>query len=410
MPHRSSRGGVGGSLKRGPHGSTGLRREAGGRTAASASLSGKDIAAREHRTTLINGTIIINNIVGSYTSRTHRYGHGPRYQYPIYHDRPYGTVRPYRAEHIYRDCRNYIHHRTIWPRFHLLLGYNRGRYSTFRYFYPYYHRKYVFVSVGGYWPLHYSYVRYYWYGWHPYAWYGYHPVPREVRQETYNYYTYNYYYGGEGQASSYEPVETAYEITPVDHTTFADVRAKLAAEAAKQPAPPTLADKYFDEAVKAFEAGDYNRAVEKFSAAMKLAPDDVILPFAYAQALFADERYAEAAAVLRAALARIKPDEQTVFYPRGLYPDDDALLDHIDKLAEKADFYSFDADLQLLLGYHLLGIGELDAAIDPLTRAGQDLTNAQASRILLDLLEKIKNQAATAKPAGTDEIEKGQEK
>jgi len=127
---------------------------------------------------------------------------------------------------------------------------------------------------------------------------------------------------------------------------------------------------------------------------MELAPDDIILPFAYAQALFANGQYSEAAIVLRTAVAQIKPEEQTVFYPRGLYGNDDLLFDHIDKLSAKADFYTFDADLQLLLGYHLLGVGELDAAVEPLTRAGQDFTNAQASQVLLKLLEKVKAQAA----------------
>jgi len=155
-----------------------------------------------------------------------------------------------------------------------------------------------------------------------------------------------------------------------------------------------LADMYFGEGVIAFENGDYVTAIEKFAAAMELAPDDIILPFAYAQALFANGQYSEAAVVLRTALANISPEEQTVFYPRGLYSDDDVLFDHIDKLAEKADFYTFDADLQLLLGYHLLGVGELDAAVEPLIRAGRDFVNTQASDILLKLLENVKAQAA----------------
>lgn len=273
-----------------------------------------------------------------------------------------------------------------------MLSYNFGYHSLFTYCYPYYHRKYIFVSLGGWWPNSYCYRRYYWYGYHPYRWYGYYPVAAEIRGDNYNYYTYNYYYNGETQPVDYGPVETNY-ITPVDHTTFADVRAKLAAEAA-QPAETTLADMYFEEGVKAFEEGNYITAIQKFAAAMELAPDDIILPFAHAQALFANGQYSEAVVILRAALANISPEEQTVFYPRGLYPNDDELFDHIDKLAEKADFYTFDADLQLLLGYHLLGVGELDAAIEPLTRAGNDFMNAQASQTLLKLLENIKAQAA----------------
>jgi len=316
-----------------------------------------------------------------------------------YHDRPYSISHDYHYGHIYRDYHNTTCHRTIWPRYRFMLHYNYGPRSTFRYCYPYYHRKYIFVSLGGYWPLHYRYVRYYWYGAHPYRWYGYYPVAREVRQDTFNYYTYNYYYSGEGQAVEYEPASYGNYI---DHTTFADVRAKLALEAAAEPDQPSLADTYFEEAVKAFEAGDYPTAIEKFAKAIELAPDDIILPFAYAQALFANKQYSEAAVILRLALAKISADEQAVFYPRGLYPDEEKLFEHIEHLAEKADFYTFDADLQLLLGYHLLGIGELDAATGPLMQAGQDLSNAEASKTLLNLLEKIKadNLAQNDSPNG----------
>jgi len=347
---------------------------------------------RQQRPTIINNTTIINNIPGAYTLRVHRYGPWHRqHGYVTYHDRPFSITHTYHRDHIYRDFCNRTCHRTIWPRYRFLLHYSFGPYSAFRYCYPYYHRKYVFVSLGGFWPIGYRYIRYYWYGWHPYTWYGYYPVPREVRHETYNYYTYNYYYSGEATApTSYETAAIPAKITPVDHTTFADVRAKLAAQAAKEPEQPTAADTCFEQAVQAFEKARYQEAAEKFARAIELAPDDIILPFAYAQALFANEQYTQAAAVLRTALAKIKPDQQTAFYPRGLYSDDDTLLDHIDRLAEKAEFYSFDADLQLLLGYHLLGIGELDAARDPLLKAAQDVNNAESAGILLDLLEKLR--------------------
>lgn len=336
----------------------------------------------------------MNNLAGRNTTRNHRYGPVAN-KHITYHDRPSAISHVLHNKLIYRDYWHRTHYRSIWPRYRFALSYNFGNYYTFSYCYPYYHRKYVFVSIGGCWPTSYSYRRYYWYGYHPYAWYGYYPVAAEIRGNDYNYYTYNYYYTGEGQAAQYEPAATADYIGPVDHTTFADVREKLAAEAAGQPDQPTLADTYFEEAVKAFENDDYAAAIERFAEAMNLAPDDIILPFAYAQALFANEQYSEAAIVLRTAVARINPEEQTVFYPRGLYPDDDKLFDHIDKLSEKADFYTFDADLQLLLGYHLLGVGELDAAAEPLTRAAQDFANAQPAKVLLELLEKVKAEAAT---------------
>jgi tetratricopeptide (TPR) repeat protein len=248
--------------------------------------------------------------------------------------------------------------------------------------YPYYHRKYVFVSLGGYWPFWYRHARYYWYGCHPYAWYGYYPIAREVRGEPYNYYTYNYYYD--------DGAYTGDGTAVVDHTTFEDVRERLAQQAAEGPEQETLADRYFDDGVKAFESGDYAQAAELFAKAMELAPDDMVLPFAYSQALFAMEEYSEAVEVLWAALANVSPEKEGVFYPRGLYSGDDVLLEQIDRLARKAELYSFDGDLQLLLGYHLLGIGEIDEAVGPLRLANQDLDNASSAAVLLSLAEKLR--------------------
>jgi len=254
--------------------------------------------------------------------------------------------------------------------------------------YPYYHRKYVFVSLGGYWPVDYGYVRYYWYPSHLYHWYGYYPIAREVIGDTYNYYTYNYYYGDGTTTTQYG--QEADGIRPVDHNTFADVREKLAQQQAQEPNAETLADTYFEDAVKAFENGDYALAAERFAKAMELAPEDMILPFAYAQALFANEKYAEAAQVLRSTLEKVSPEKEGVFYPRGLYSEEDILLGQIDRLVERAELYPFNPDLQLLLGYHLLGIGEIEKAGEPLERAWQDSENAPAATMLLDLLAKIK--------------------
>jgi tetratricopeptide (TPR) repeat protein len=242
--------------------------------------------------------------------------------------------------------------------------------------YPYYHRKYLFISLGGYWPLGYSYSRYYWYGCHPYNWYGYYPIAREVRSPTYNYYTYNYYPDGQG---GYQQAQT------VNSEIFENM-----AEQTAEPQEATLADIYFEEAVKAFEVAQYNTAALKFAKAVELAPEDMILPFAYAQALLASQQYSAAARILRGALAKVSPEKEGVFFPRGLYPNEETLLKHIDRLTERAAQFSFDADLQLLLGYQLLGIGRHDNAVEPLMNANRDLANAKAAGVLIELLEKIK--------------------
>jgi hypothetical protein len=268
-----------------------------------------------------------------------------------------------------------IYHRVVWPGYSYVICYNSSPYFSFSYVYPYYHRKYVFVSLCGYWPIAYRYVRYYWYGWHPYIWYGYYPIVYEVKGDTYNYYTYNYYKD---------------DVDAPDESDFSEEYKKFEEQTAGGPNEETLADRYFEDGVKAFEAGDYDIAAEKFAYALDLEPDDMVLPFAYVQALFADQQYSKAAKVLQEALSRLSPDQEGIFYPRGLYTNDDILFEQIERLEFKASLYPLDTDLQLLLGYQLLGVNRLDQAIEPLQLAGQDPEIEALSTVMLDLLEKIK--------------------
>jgi hypothetical protein len=292
------------------------------------------------------------------------------------------TRKGHRRQHRFGHHRSRIYSRITWPKHRRIVRYSLGPHFRFRYFYPYHHRKYIFVSLGGYWPLHYTYLRYYRYGSHPYYWYGSYPTVYEVEGDTYNYYTYNYGSNTTGQVTDY--------TKPVDENTFADVREKLAAQAAKEPDPETLADRHFEDAVKAFEAGDYDTAVGSFADALGLESDDMVLPFAYVQALFANQQYSEAVEVLRESLVQLPPDAEGVFYPRGLYPDDDILFEQIGQLAAEAELDPLDEDLQLLLGYQLLGARKLDRAIGPLQQIGPDSENAAPAAKLLELLEKIK--------------------
>ena len=303
--------------------------------------------------------------------------------------------RPSRA---YRRRLHRIFHRVVQPKHRHIVYYSCGPHFTFRYVHPYYHRKYVFVSLGGFWPVEYRYVRYYRYGCHPYSWYGHCPLAYRVKGDTCNYYTYNYY--NNDNAAPFESSRATGDIKPVDHNTFADVREKLARQSAEQPNKETLADSYFKDAVKAFEEGDYGTAVDKFAEAIKLEPDDMVLPFACVQALFADGEYSKAAEVLREAISKLPPDREGIFFPRGLYPDDDILFEQIDHLAEKADLCCFDGDLQLLLGYQLLGAEKLDQAIQPLQRAELEAVNKDTAALLLDLLKKIKTDNTGVEDAG----------
>ena len=332
-----------------------------------------------------------------------------------YYDRPGLIHHGPRHVHPYYDPHHRLRHRIIWPRYHYPVYYRFGPRVVFRRVYPYYHRKYVFVSLGGYWPSDYDYVRYYWYGWHPYVWHGYYPVARQVTTQTHNYYTYNYY-GDDTSSYSDSSYQTSapsrHEIAPVDHSTWADVRRKLEQQNASEPAPQTVADTRFEEGVKSFEEGEYAAAARKFAAAMAQAPDDVILPFAHAQALFAAQQYDEAADALRSALRNVKPEKEGVFYPRGLYADDEVLYAQIEKLVDQLDQFGYDADLQLLLGYHLLGVGETGYARQPLDLARQDAANARAAEVLLELVEKVEAEAGDAakvEPEGAEASESQEE-
>jgi thioredoxin-like negative regulator of GroEL len=220
-------------------------------------------------------------------------------------------------------------------------------------------------------------------------WYGYYPVAQEVGGDTYNYYTYNYYDQPTTSANDYSAGTNG--IAAVDETTFADVREKLARQKALEPAAQTDADTLFDEGVKAFEQGSYAEAEEKFARAMAIAPDDMILPFAYAQALLAQGKYTRAAEILRVVVQKSTPDKQGIFFPRGLYLDENTLDEQIDRLSEAAANNPADTDMQLLLGYQLLGIGETEKAIESLNAANTDGRNYATVNVLLDLAEKIKS-------------------
>ena len=283
------------------------------------------------------------------------------------------TIFRSRNDFVYYGRHHYhrfAYHRIVRPDFFFVTYFNCGPWYTYRPVYPYYHRRYIFVNPCGYWPYGYTYLRYYWYSCYPYFWYGYNPIPYEYGGDIY-YYTYNYYGNSAGPVTGNVP-----------------------ACSAQQPAPETTADQYFDDGVKAFEAKDYNTAIAKFALARQLAPDDKVLAFAYSQAYFAIGDYKSAAQVLRAAVAKVNPVDEGIFYPRGLYSNDDILLKQVDDLSAKASQTPQDTDMQLLLGYHYLGLGELDKAAAPLKNASADSLNGPPASALLQLLDKLQTAKA----------------
>jgi tetratricopeptide (TPR) repeat protein len=254
-----------------------------------------------------------------------------------------------------------------WPNCCWSICYTWGPDYSFGYFWPYYHRRFIFISLGGYWPS-YTYRRYYWYGCHPYRWYGDYPPGYVTAGNTYNY----YYYNDAPESEALNEAHGKREETP-----------------APEPADETLADQHFDAGVKAFESGDYATATTKFHDAMQLSPEDIVLPFAHVQALFAGGEYKKAAEALRKGLAKTSPDKEGVFYPRGLYTDESVLEQQIDQLSRAVRLNPADSDLQLVLGYQLLGMERHDEAAGHLQSARQDSKNSHAATTLTRLVEKL---------------------
>ena len=190
-----------------------------------------------------------------------------------------------------------------------------------------------------------------------------------IAGDTYNYYYYNDAPQGEALNEAHKKFE---EAPPAE------------------PSQESQTDRYFEQAVKAFEAGDYAAAAAKFRDARDLEPGDIVLPFAYVQALFANGEYKAAADALREALMKASPEKEGVFFPRGLYPDDNALQKHIEQLTRAAQLAPSDSDLRLMLGYQLLGMGKLNEASGHLQSAGSDEKNSHSATVLIDLLEKLK--------------------
>jgi tetratricopeptide (TPR) repeat protein len=108
--------------------------------------------------------------------------------------------------------------------------------------------------------------------------------------------------------------------------------------------------------------------------------------------LFASEQYSKAADILRLALVQMPAEEQGLFFPRGLYSEDEILFGQIDKLQNKAETFAYDPDMPLLLGYQLIGVERYEQAREQLERAGRYDLNKEAATILLNLLDKLEGQ------------------
>lgn len=149
-------------------------------------------------------------------------------------------------------------------------------------------------------------------------------------------------------------------------------------------------NRHLENVAEAFAAGDYAKAVLRASKAVDAEPDNAVLFFVYSQSLFATAEYDEAASILREALSKVDVQEQGVFYSMGFYPDEDVLAEQIDRLGKAVEAEPYRANLQLLLGYELLGVGRYDEALEALQKAEQNYVNKEAAVLLIAVLEEAR--------------------
>ena len=156
--------------------------------------------------------------------------------------------------------------------------------------------------------------------------------------------------------------------------------------------PQSRSDKLFDDGVQAFGNKDYKTAISNFNAAIQLEPTDNVLPFAYAQALFANGQYDQSATVVEKALTA-QSQKPEVFYPRGLYKDENVLGAQIGDLQKAVSNNPQNAHLRLLYGYQLMGMGDTDNATTELNAAATNPQTAVPAKALLELIARANQQS-----------------
>jgi len=244
----------------------------------------------------------------------------------------------------------------------------------------------VFFVIGGFWP---------WWGW--YSWYPYYAYPYYYGYPYYGSYygydtslgysmgggdTYNYYNYNNDATGPLQPGSTINGMQVPDYDAL-------------RAAGQGQSDKLFDDGVLAFGKQDYATAIAKMQEAVRLEPEDTVLPFAYAQALFANNQYEQAAAVISTTLSEMSPRKAEISFPRGLYKDENILNAQIRNLERAVLMDPANSQLQLLYGYQLMGSGKIDEAKVALNVAARDAKTAAAATSLLDVIERAQQQTVT---------------
>jgi tetratricopeptide (TPR) repeat protein len=162
----------------------------------------------------------------------------------------------------------------------------------------------------------------------------------------------------------------------------------------------------FDEGLASFKQAQYEAALAKFDASLKLLPTDPVLHEVRALALFALGRFKESAATLNALLATAPGMDWTSM--SSLYGSVDDYTAQLRALEDHIKANPTDASAMFVLAYHYLVIGQTESAIKALQQVVKlQPTDATAKRMLDGLVPPeptaAEAPAATTPPATTPE-------
>ena len=148
----------------------------------------------------------------------------------------------------------------------------------------------------------------------------------------------------------------------------------------------------FDKARAAFQANDFDTALDQIDGALRLVNSDPSMHEFRALALFALGRYHDAAATVYAVLSSEPGMNWETM--QTLYSTPDAYTPQLRRLEAYTDGHPDEAGPQFLLAYHYMSLGHLDRAAGLLQRVVALQPNDKLSQTLLGSIDKSRTPAA----------------
>lgn len=175
-----------------------------------------------------------------------------------------------------------------------------------------------------------------------------------------------------------------------------------AAPPAVEPSASEQATKIFDEGLALFKSGNYQGALAKFDAALKLLPGDAVVHEVRALTLYALGDYTSAAASLNSLLSSAPGMDWTTM--SALYGNVADYTTQLRKLESYCIGHPSEAACYFVLAYHYLVTGEQDNAVNSLRVVLRNEPKDATAKRMLDALAPPETPAAqAAAPSGADE-------